>query len=466
MAKYSPILDIVNHYCNVDLLKHIDDDQLIKQMINTLAAAIQLPSSTAFLMGTTIFSSVATRCYRVAYPYGGDIPIGLYFVAEQPPATAKTWLQTEFQRTFDKVDDQLREDRRQRIQSLKDELENTDDKDEARKLKQELKELEMLGDFPLFITNTTPEALEVMLRQTQGAFSLVSSEQSLIDSLFGLINTNSTNQNNNEVVLNGFDSGKSGTLRISRNTYSGRAYGSVGLFAQHGSIEKVLNASNGTGLSERFLMLCERHLLGRRNHVNAPIIDRTITAQYDVIANEIAIRALDAKPTIETLTISKQGHLEINKYRDAIEGHLADGGAYAVHQSLRGTAGKINMQIMKLAANLHLLDGGIGTSEIADKHVTAAIFIVDDVLKAMLSLCHDKEIVGEKAEYGAIISYLSKRPTGRASINQIVNSLKNTKPFKDRTSNRNVAIKDAVEEMVNGQLLTEDNLGFYSVTAM
>ena len=464
MAKYSSILDSERHYCNVDLLKHIDDNQLIKQMSKTLAEAMQLPINTAFFMGTTIFSSVTTRNYRVAYEHGGSIPIGLYFVAEQPSAAAKTWLQTEFQRPFDAVDDENRKSYESKIELLKSTIDSEEDKDILKELRKELKELEDNPIPLLFITNTTPEALEVSLQKTNGCFSLVSSEQTLFDSLLGLINGNGSTQNNNEVVLNGFDGSKSGTLRISRNTYSGRAFGSVALFAQNGSIEKVLNASNGTGLSERFLMLSEPHFLGKRSHVNAPLIDRSITKEYDKIATEIACNALQQAPDVKTLTISQQGHLEIKKYLDAIEQHLADGGAYAVHQSLRGTAGKANIQIMKLAANLHLLDGGAEITEIADKHVITAQFIVNDILSAMLGLCHDKEIVGVKAEYGAIISYLSKRPTGRASINQMVNSLKTTKPFKDMTSGRNLAIKKSIDEMVNDGLLTELEGGFYFVT--
>jgi hypothetical protein len=255
------------------------------------------------------------------------------------------------------------------------------------------------------------------------------------------------------VVLIGFDSGKTGTLRIGRPTYVGRAAGGVALFAQNGSIEKLLNASNGTGLSERFLMLAEPHFLGKRDHINAPRIDRYTTAEYEEISKSIARVALDKDGEVSVLSISTSGHLKIKEYRNQIEQHLADGGAYAVHKSLRGGAGKANMQIMKVAANLHLLDGGAYQGEIDDRHVTSAIHIVNDLLIAAFGLCHDKGLVGAKAEFTAIISYLSKKPKG-AKITDIVNSLKSTQPFANMTSGKNAAIKAAIAEMVEQDLLT------------
>jgi len=456
---YNATLDNEKPYSTVDLLQYIDDDQLIKRLTITLAEGIQLPESSAFLMGVAIFSSVATRKYSVAYEYGGSIPIGLYVAVEQPPAAAKTWLQGEFQKPFDDVDDEKRKlhsDELKKLKAIKKDDLTDIEADRLDELKQ--------NHIPLlFITNTTPEALEMSLHKTGGFFSLVSSEQSLFDSLLGLSYGDSSKSNNNEVVLNGFDSGKSGTLRIGREAYSGRAAGGVALFAQNGSIEKLLNASNGTGLSERFLFAAERHLLGTRDHINAPRIDRSTTAEYDKICTEIARVALDKDSDVGTLTISKNGHMKIKQYRNQIEQHLADGGRYAVHKSLRGGAGKANMQVMKIAANLHLLDGGAYQSEIDDRHITSAICIVNDLLEAALGLCHDKGIVGAKAEFTAIIGYLSnsKRANG-ARMTDIINSLKSTKPFSDMAAGKNTAIREVVAEMVEQYVLLVKD-GVYSI---
>lgn len=458
-SSYNQILDNETPYSTVDLLKHIDNNQLIKRISKTLAAGIQLPESTVFLMGMAIFSSVATRNYFVAREHDKKaIPIGLYVVSEQPPATGKTWLQSEFQSPFDDVDDEERKLHREELKQL-----NSIDKEQlSDDQKARLIELKQNPVPLLFITNTTPEGLEMSLHKTGGFFSLVSSEQSLFDSLFGLYQGDANKQNNNEVVLNGFDDGKSGTLRVGREAYSGRAAGGIALFAQNGSIEKLLNASNGTGLSERFLMLSEPHLLGKRKHVDAPYIDRTITAEYHELATGIARIALRQGNKVGTLSISKKAHLEIKKYRDSIELYLADCGAYAVHQSLRGAAGKSDMQIMKVAANLHLLDGGAYEPEIADHHVVSATHIVNDLLIAALGLCHDKGLVGAKAEFTAILAYLSKKPIG-AKMRDITNSLRATNPFKDTTGNKREAIRLAVEDMHKQNLLFVTCEGVYKI---
>lgn len=456
-------------YSTVDLLKHIDDEQLIKRMTLTLARGIQLPLSSSFLMGLAIFSSITTRVYRVTYRYGGLLPIGIYALAEQPPATAKTWLQSEFKRPFEKFDDGRRKAHVEEIKQLQDWLDANRKHKEFNENKEKLIELKKKPIPVLFVTNATAEALEVSLTKTGGYFSLVSSEQTMVESVLGKLYGNELRANNNEVTLNGFDGGKSGTLRVGRETYSGRAIGGVALFAQNGSIETVLNASNGTGLSDRFLMLCEAHLLGTRDYINVPPIDRSITAEYDKLCTSIAQLALkDEKEEIRILTFSEYGYLRINEYKNYIEPDLADDAKYACHNSLRGGAGKADMKIMKIAANLHLLDGGMDQSVIADKHVIAAIKILDDLINAALGLCHDKGIVGVKAESEAIIDYLSKR-TKLTKMCEIYNSLRSTQPFTDMTGSKADAITKAVNDMVERGELTfnppvSKGSGTYSIT--
>ncbi len=97
---YNPILDNETHYCAVDLLKHIDDNHLMKKLALSVANATDLPSSTVFLLGLGVFSSVSCRKWRVNYQHAGSLPISLYIVAEQPSGTSKTRCLNTFQRPF------------------------------------------------------------------------------------------------------------------------------------------------------------------------------------------------------------------------------------------------------------------------------------------------------------------------------------------------------------------------------
>jgi hypothetical protein len=164
------------------------------------------------------------------------------------------------------------------------------------------------------------------------------------------------------------------------------------------------------------------------------------------------------------LKICDAGHQLIAEYRNTIELDLADGGKYS-HISLRGAAGKINMQIMKIAANLHLLDSQQNET-IAIEHVQASIDIANAMLAANLKLCIDKGVIGKKSEWVAIIGYFERNHDKTNSYRKINNCLRKLLPFKNLTGNKSAAIRKALEEMIESQLITkttENKLVLYSL---
>ena len=224
-------------------------------------------------------------------------------------------------------------------------------------------------------------------------------------------------------------------------------------FAQQGSVETVLNASNGTGLSERFLMLAESHSLGGRDHTKVLIVDLELEVAYASACQflEQVLEHPRSLNSLEGLRISEEGYLMIAEYRNQIETHLADGGKFA-HISLRGAASKIDMQIMKLAANLQLFDEG---GMIKDCYIKSAIGIADDLLEANYRMCQDKGLMGHKAEFTAILGLFGDNPRSRSERN-IIQSKSQTQPFKSFTGNKSKQIRDALHEMVEQGLLTKE----------
>jgi hypothetical protein len=318
---------------------------------------------------------------------------------------------------------------------------------------------------PLFATNATPEALEQYINNTNGFFSAVSSEQGLFNSLLGLSYGDNKKANNNDLVLNAYDGGHINSMRVGREGYNGGVIGAIVLFAQQGSIEKVIEASGGTGLSERFLMLAEPHNLGKRDRTKSTAIDKNALDAYNEIAERLGNSALNnVKSDLSTLNISTNGHRLIAEYLNIIEPHLANGGKFS-HAFLRGAAGKLNIQVMKIAANLHLLAGDLFESDIDDKHVKAAIGITQELFEANINLCHDKGIMGTKAEYTAVINCLSNK--GAKTERELVNSLRDTVPFKSFTGNKSALIKTTLDEMTNQNIVTvitnKDGKACYSV---
>ena len=419
---------------HINLSSHIDDKHLLKRLSLQVSSETSIPVNSAFLMGLSVYSSMTSRKYCVSYENGSRLPIGIYAVAEQPPGAAKSWSLGTFQRPF--ID-----------------------------IHEELPEFETGGKPALFITNATPEGLEVTLHDTRGFFSAVSSEQGLFNALLGASYLGSDKVNNNDILLSGYDGGYVNSKRVGRVGYEGRVCGSITCFAQQGSIETILKASNGTGLSERFLMLSEDHNLGKRDHLRKIYYDYELLDEYKqacgfidgTLANPLGLNDLTQ------LKISSEGFYLINSYRNSIEPHLLDSGKFAA-AALRGAAGKVNMQIMKIACNLHLINNGgmFFKSFIDDEHIESAIHIADELLNANLALCIDKEIIGFKAEYTAVISYMTK-VSGEKTEAGIKNSLKNTQPFKSIEKDRNQAIRKTLDEMVERGMLirSEPHTGKY-----
>jgi Protein of unknown function (DUF3987)/Primase C terminal 2 (PriCT-2)/RepB DNA-primase from phage plasmid len=416
----------------LQLNEFIDKSHLLNRIVAQTSAETTLPISTVLLMGLSIYSAMALRKYCVKYENGARLPIGLYAVAEQPPGSAKSWCLNTFQQPFYASHANV----------------------------PEIEE----GTKPcLFITNATGEALEVTLDASRGIFSVASSEQGLFNALFGASYTSSDRANNNDVALSGFDGSYVNSKRVGRKGYEGQVCGSITCFAQQGSIESVLKASGGTGLSERFLMLSEDHSLGTRDHLRVIYRDSTLLDEYGKSCDFIdeVIRQPLTFSELTPMLINKDGFKLINEYRNLIEPRLLDGGLYAA-ASLRGAAGKVNMQIMKIAANLHLMNNGglYFKSFIDNEHVVSAISIADALLNANLHLCVDKGIFGFKAEYTAIINYITGRSGLRSELD-IINSMKTTKPFKMIEKNKNMAIRKCLHEMVEKKLLASyaDALG-------
>jgi hypothetical protein len=436
----------------IDLLRHIDDGHIIKRLVKSVCAATELPESTVLLNALGVFSSVATRQWKVNYQHYDSLPIGLYIVTEQPSGTSKSRSLKQFQNPF------FREHNRQMQQVLKS-IEENGETPKEKKDKTEWVQKKLL-----FVTNTTPEALEQSLNGTGGYFSAVASEQGLINTLLGL-SYGDGKAPNNDLVLNGFDGGYMNSIRITREGHNGNVAGGVTLFAQSGSIEKVLKQSDGTGLAERFLMLAEKHNLGKRTFLNKAPIDRAAIDIYEQYCGDV-ISGFFSAPTTNSLTLCHFSWRDINEFREEIEPFVADGQKYS-HGSLRGAVNKVDMQIMKIASCLQLLTPNnkvdfTGQLTIDRCHVKSAIEIVRDLTEEHLAMLRDKGLIGQRAEFEVIIRLFERSPT--RSLEQIRTSktIREQEPFKS-SSNISEMIRNTLAEMVALKILDTVNGKSYTL---
>ena len=436
----------------IDLLRHIDDGHIIKRLVKSVCAATELPESTVLLNAFGVFSSVATREWKVNYQYYDSVPIGLYVVTEQPSGTSKSRSLGAFQSPFFKERKRLMEEALKKIESL-----GLEEKEEKDKIK-------WIESKTLFVTNTTPEALEQSLNGTGGYFSAVASEQGLINTLLGL-SYGDGKAPNNDLVLNGFDGGYMNSIRVSRNGHNGNVAGGVTLFAQSGSIETLLKQSNGTGLAERFLMLAEKHNLGKRTFLNKAPIDRAAIDIYEQYCGDVISGFFHVHEPY-ALNLCDFSWRDINEFREEIEPFVADGQKYS-HGSLRGAVNKVDIQIMKIASCLQLLTPNnkadfTGQLTIDRCHVKSAIEIVRDLTQEHLAMLSDKGLIGQRAEFEVIIRLFERSPT--RSLEQIRTSktIREQEPFKS-SSNISEMIRNTLAELVSLKILHTVNGKSYTL---
>lgn len=447
---FSVILDGNNGYVSVDLLKYLPDSHVLKRMALKTAALTSLPPSSVFLTQLGVFSAFAARRWAVKYQNGCSLPIGIYACCEQPSGTGKSWCLSIAETPFRNIKKAVIANHKTALAKF-DGIEKLDESQQL--ALDELKAKTPAINSKLSISNSTPEALEATLLGTKGFFAAISSEQGLLDSMLGL-SYGKGGPSNKDVLLHGFDGGFMSSCRVGRDGYYGTVIGGVALFAQQGSVEKLLDSSCGTGLAERFLFLCEPHSLGFRNFsLPPPPPDPSIAEDYQA-ACDFAKMVFECPVDDEGLlglSLSDESHAEIGKYRNLIEPHLKDGGKFS-HGAIRSAASKINIQIMKIAANLHLCDGDQSNSKIHDWCVISAINICNKILEATLALCKVKGIIGASAEFGAVLSMFEtdiKPKTER----QIIQSRSRVEPFRSFTGNKSTKIRETLTEMVEQGLL-------------
>jgi len=450
-----------------DIVKMVSDSNAVKMLSESIAVATDIPLNSIFLTGLGIVSSVASRCYVIDYQHAGNVSIGLYTIVEQPSGASKSRSLTAFQKPIFEREKAFRDYKKgeiKRLEALKMSPAVNDDTGLMNSVDDLDERIDSLNNRPpFFLSNTTGEAIEASLDKSNGYFSLASAEQGLLDTLFGLTYSNGGTvggskpaKSNNDLVLKGFNREYFSSARVTRAGFNGVVTGSVSVFAQEGSVDTILNCSNGTGLAERFLLLAEGHSLGHRDMMIDKPVDPTLMDNYKYIIEPLCNMAIPTDNPVSAepmhLKISNEGWFLIRSYRQRIEKELKAGGLYA-SETLRGTAAKVDINIMKVAANIHLTDSsnlfGIGIeATVSTVAVKSAIGVVDELLTANRAMSIDKNFIGEGAESDAILDWFERKGGREKTIYEISQGVKGIKPFVAIKKHRSKAVQDAVTCMV------------------
>lgn len=462
------------------------DDTICGMAAKELAEKIQFPPNTAAVCALAAASHAVGAVYSVGYPDGRQLPIPLYAVAEQPSGTSKTRIVTDLYDGYMQqaiiINDKVRKEREVMKRSIADQIKKGIEPNEN-----EQQMFDALVEIPTGTSDATPQGLEKPMARNGGYFLVYGTEQNLTKTLLGGLF--SDGQVSDGVINSGFNAEMFSSERASseRVTFSGHPFGGILCVSQGGTIQTILESAGGSGLAERFWMIREDDMLGKRTKFKCD--DRKL----------IDIMTGNCKPTSEMTRLSNKKHkmTAYNQYSSAMarmakERHNLgavkfDGlhklrfspeawgiieaakefyersiGKQEVRNSfISSLNSKIDVHVMKTAATIHVTNCAeyqTIPAEITPDCVISALAVVQALFSGVEDISAGNKLYGDEAEDQFVYDYVEqqKRPVNAAKIKQeIARSKKKDSPFQFYTKHgeKPKKIEAALERMVkNGKI--------------
>ena len=462
------------------------DDTICGMAAKELSNKIQFPPETSAACALVAASHAVGAVYSVEYPDGRQLPIPLYAVAEQPSGTGKTRLVTDlydgYMRQAIIINDKVRKEREIMKRSIADQIKKGIEPNQN-----EMEMFDKLVEVPTGTSDATPQGLEKPMSRNGGYFLVYGTEQNLTKTLLGGLF--SDGQVSDGVINNGFNAEMFSSERASseRVTFNGHPFGGILCVSQGGTIQTILESAGGSGLAERFWMIREDDMLGKRTKFDCP--DQTL---IDVMSGK-------RKPTREMLSKSNKQHsMTAYKQYSAAMARMAnerhnlgavrfDGlhklkfspeswavieaakefyersiGKQEVRNSfISSLSSKFDLHVMKLAATLHVMncaDHQTIPDVITPEVVYPALGVVQSLFSGVEDISATNKLYGDDAEDQCVYDYVEqqKRPVNAAKIKQeLARSKKKDSPFQFYTKHgeKPKKIEAALERMVkNGKI--------------
>lgn len=428
-------------YSTMHLIDHSRSDAL-SELSTQVAGQVQFPESSVYLHG--IGCVAAAMCKSFFVDYFGELSTNLYIATAQPPSTGKTGVSNFFTSPVLAATEELnaanikrRRDILQDIEEAEKELKSCTGREEKMDLRDKLAELtEKLTQFPIYqmyFTDATPEAICNEASKQGGMFNIISDEAQSILTSIGLAYGDGKKAPNNEPILKGWDNGYVSMVRITRSMPSIYIRGGIAVLAQYETVKALLSMSDReNGLTERFLFGYESHMLGNRDHTNfKPVKSETKTKFAKIIRNIIL-----APKTL--LKITDDSRNFILQKKNEFEPMMGDGGKYSSNL-MRGFVGKMDKQVMKIAATLHAIDSfedSVTDITISHDCVVRAYSIYCELLKTFSKTADSEGFGGDESQIKDVAKSLANQVTkGRIEIKirTLIDSIKNNKAFKSQT---------------------------------
>ncbi len=441
----------------------VPNEGLLSDMAREIAASFQFPVNTAFGHGLGIVASAMSKSFYFSY-YGKEKPVNLYIVCAQPPSTGKSGVHEELsdpvQLALDSVNKSAAAEQRKikiRISALKKEMKSANNANEALAFDDDLQRLYTLNDkhciYKYFVDDATPEGISRMMAKQRGVFNIVSPEADAINIILG--NVYGDKKANHGIFLKGWDAEMVSIVRAGSDDINCRAIGTIAVLAQNESIKSIFEAGlSGRGISERFLLIMESTLLGKREFVdeNGKALKRKIISpEVSMDYSKMIFNLVREDKTI--LRFDEDSMDLIAQYRAKLEPEMGDTGIYSNNMT-RGFVGKSDKQIMKVSAILHAIEewreGGTKQCLISVSTVKQALHIFKEITKSYLEAADKLGFTGSSAEYDKILErILNYCEKGKLVVpfSTLRSNLKDVKPFTG-TPNLTGKIKSVLMPML------------------
>ncbi len=393
---------------------------VIGKLAARVAYCLEFPeASTAMALLTGASAAVATS-YAVQYASGTPIPAGLYTVIEQPPSMMKSRLLGFAQTPYLKA---MGEHNRA-IATHNKGLAKDDPK--------------ACHGFTVTTDPTTAGMDMVLATCSEGRFFVASAEQAAFQTMFP---EKADFASHNGLLLQGWAGEYASAMRKGRAAFTGYASGSVLVIAQPGSAARVFNASNGTGLAERFFYVSEPTTLGTRT-LHGDFVRRDELEPFDrackscvedysrrrfatleMAQDPDALRQIAPTDAGYRLLLQARRKLEPKLGRLASEGELLQ----------VGWLGKIETHALKVALNLHVIEylaqGKAVPEAIPEATVKTALDLILVLAEHFGQLLQDSGETGEVAEVDSVIDLLagSRKPY---KVRTLAQTLRKRHPFR------------------------------------
>lgn len=400
----------------------------IGRLAKVIHDKIEFPEVSSFFALLSTASCAVSMAYATQYSTDSCVALGMYTIIEQPPAMMKSYL----------LDIGLKPYRmgvaahNKKVSAKNREI------------------MERGSDNPVLLKYTfsdtsdgTSASIDGFLSGcAEGRFVVASAEQSGLISLFPESGSFSST---NELILKGYASEYVSGMRAGRKAFTGMIQGSVVIIAQPGSSKRVLSASGGSGMAERFIYLAEPDPIGfRRNEGKFPtgkekhafelacakcveVYSSAVMAQS--MADEDQRVVMDPENLVR-IKASDDGYRILRDAKNSTESYLYDL-KMSGEMVMMGWLAKIETHVMKIAGNIHVIECISNNCKVSEIIPT---WIIEESIELVLTLSeHIKEILNEAGESGSqaeeetIIDILTGKPMERRAL---ALKAKNRKPFK------------------------------------